>query len=365
MPLNQSIAALFQCVTLGAALAQTTHLVGPTGYSSIGQAVEAASRGDLILVEPGTYPGFQVTKTLTIRARVPGSVNISGGMFNVVNLPPGETAHMVGLRIRHLTWIQGGTTALDQCEFRAAGDFLIIQNARIHMQDSAVLGNAIPPFGSPVASMIVVGSLITAIDSTFRGAGDQKAPFSTRAMLLSNSVLHASHCTFTAGLTGLPVPALEADASSRLWLSDSTVTCAPPTCPIVTSGATGRLARCVLTPQCLPLPVGPLLGLTRPAPMTPGGPFSLHFRNEPHAILGVLAAWSLDRFAGPLHEQFGLLGPGYAAVGLLIADSVGAASATWQIPANPALLYRPLWLQGVTGMSLPLQLSPVAGGVLR
>lgn len=46
---------------------------GPASFSTIGAAIAAASDGDMILVEPGTYPPFALPKQLRILGRASGA----------------------------------------------------------------------------------------------------------------------------------------------------------------------------------------------------------------------------------------------------------------------------------------------------
>ncbi len=67
------------------AFATTTVSVCPTGcaYNTITDAVNAASPGDTVDVQPGTYPeSVAVTKALTIRASAPGTTVIPGPGYN-------------------------------------------------------------------------------------------------------------------------------------------------------------------------------------------------------------------------------------------------------------------------------------------
>jgi hypothetical protein len=55
---------------------QTTRLVGPAGLAQIRDALAISSPGDVIQVQPGTYAQFTVSIGVTIRALIPGTVNI-------------------------------------------------------------------------------------------------------------------------------------------------------------------------------------------------------------------------------------------------------------------------------------------------
>lgn len=50
---------------------------------------------------------------------------------------------------------------------------------------------------------------------------------------------------------------------------------------------------------------------------------------------------------------------------IVTANAAGQATATVAIPGGAWLVDQALWFQGVTGLALPLQLSPVTGGLIR
>jgi hypothetical protein len=52
-------------------------------------------------------------------------------------------------------------------------------------------------------------------------------------------------------------------------------------------------------------------------------------------------------------------------LGVVVADAQGIASASWLVPAGPQFVDRTLRLQGFSGFALPLQASPLVGGVVR
>ncbi len=66
-----------------------------------------------------------------------------------------------------------------------------------------------------------------------------------------------------------------------------------------------------------------------------------------------------------LHAQTQWLATGVINLGIVPADAAGHATATWNLRAGAWLVDQPMWFQGLTGFALPLQLSPVAGGLIR
>lgn len=86
----------------GVTAAQSTLLVGPGGYAEIADAVAAAQAGDLVVVQPGTYLPFNLSRGIRIVAPDGATVTSppgGGGISTVCNLqtPFGEQASLVGL----------------------------------------------------------------------------------------------------------------------------------------------------------------------------------------------------------------------------------------------------------------------------
>ena len=69
--------ALFASTLAVGLVAQTVHLVGPGGYATIQQAVNAAAPDDIVHVQAGTYFSFTVQKSLRIRALGPVTLGTS------------------------------------------------------------------------------------------------------------------------------------------------------------------------------------------------------------------------------------------------------------------------------------------------
>ena len=397
---------LFACVAgvlIVATPAQTTHLVGAGGLPQIRDALAIASPGDVILVQPGLYAHFAATVGVTIRALVPGTVDVEyqaafsppGCLTNQfcaafqgptqLIAPAGQTVHVVGLRflpnvvpalvpnifVRHRVAVSSGRATFDECELRATDmSALMIQNATAHLEGCTVevLGTAINGYG-----MIATNAMVTAIDTTFAGNSTQVAfNLPGEGIRLQGSSLHGSNLTVTGGSalpSGTGGVAVRADGSSSLWISDSTLTCGTNGCPLVAPGAMGRITRSVLSPviaTCASLPPGPLLGVERPSPLLIGALFTLDHRTEPNAFVAIFASPDITSLAVPLLEQPLYLSPATAfSATLVLADPTGFASASWFIPAVPAFVDQRLWFQSVSGLALPLQASPVAGGVVR
>jgi hypothetical protein len=365
---------LFPAVVAGIP-AQTVRVVSPTGpLTQIHSALALSAPGDIIHVLPGTYAPFSVTIGYTIRALSPGVYVTSSFVPNPVTISPptGQVVHLAGLVFSFSTNVPGdtvlitsGRVTLDGCTFDNSYDSpLVISNADVHIQGCT----AVPPtFG--FHAMRGNNARITAIDSTFSdGGGLAFHYFPSAAIDLVSTTLHAAGCTIRAAPGpggGLPTAALQA-AGGNVWLSDCIVI-GSQACPIVATSV--LVDRCVLQPTLPSCPTpasGGLLGVSRSQPLQNGAPFSLVYKTIPNSYAAVFASQELASLTIPgLHAQTQWLGPGVINLGVVLADSSGDATATWMIPAGAWLVDQPLWFQGLTGFALPLQLSPVAGGLIR
>ncbi len=375
MPLRASLCLL---TAVGVEIpAQTTHVVSPGGpLTQISSALAIAAPGDRIHVQPGTYAPFTVTIGCTIRALSPGvyvQAVLGPGPANPVTIhpPTGQVVQLAGLAFSFSSnvpgdtvQITGGRVTLDECGFYCTHECpLVISNADVHMQGCI----AVPPtFG--FHAMRGINARITAIGSTFADTSSFAFHyFPSAAIDLVSTTLHAADCTIRAapGPGSPPIAALQA-TGGNVWLSDCTVV-GVQTCPI--AAASVLADRCVLQPvlSTCPTPAsGGLLGVSRALPLQNGAPFSLVYKTIPNSYAAVFASQELASLTIPgLHAQTQWLGPGVINLGVVLADASGQATATWAIPAGTWLVDQPLWFQGLTGFALPLQLSPVAGGLIR
>lgn len=374
-----SILCLLPVIAVGIP-AQTTHLVGPNGYPEIGAALAAAVPGDFVHVLPGTYAPFAVTFGCTIRGLVPGSVHVqdvAGVAAVTIAAPASQVVHLAGLDFSfpnggHVA-IQGGRVTLDQCTVLSRSSLslqtapLAVTNADVHLQGCVV--SCSNQFGFN-AAMRATNARITAIDSQFFGSPLAPSFFynCSPGIEITGTTLHAAGCAFRAGTYGTgSQPGLRANGG-QVWLSDCTVVgYGPAGCPI---DATSVLAdRCTLQPalpSCTTPLGGGLLGVTRPQPLQNGAGFTLSYQTVPNGYAAVFASLELVSLDVPgLHAQTQWIGGGLINLGIVTANAAGQATATVPIPAGAWLVDQALWFQGVTGFSLPLQLSPVAGGLIR
>ncbi len=388
------------------AVAQTTLLVGPSGLPQIRDAIALAAPGDVVVVEPGTYAHFELTIGVTIRALQPGTVQVAFDPAQIppgcnnslaclvgqgptrLTLPPGQLAYLEGLDFAgnqfqlpfpgqiafHRVDVTGGTVVAENCTFATAG------SAPLFARDTTLvlLGCSLTATGT--SSLTMPGlhasrSIVHAIDSTFTGSQFLfGVTLGNPGILLGGSELHGSGLTLTGQQTG-PAgggPALVLDpllgSESRAWLEGSQLIAGTGACAVEAPGQQVSLADCTLTQAAtcpVPAPAS-LLGVAQPQPLQLGATFTLAYRTEPNGFVVVFASPSLAPLALPIFEQPLLLDATAAlAAGLVLADANGAANASWPIPAAPQLVDTAFWFQGISGLALPLQLSPVAGGRLR
>lgn len=376
-PLLRSRAVLCLLPVFGVGL-PAQHVVGPGGLPQISSALAIAAPGATIHVLPGVYQPFAVNIACTIRALSPGSVTIllAGTQAATTIAPPaGAVVHLAGLDFdaagsvspstTSIVSISSGRVTLDECTITSTNAWvgpLVIQNATAHLQHCTVGANGAMGVHP---GMRATNSQVTAIDSTFRGSPPTSLPHPTGqpGVDLSGSTFHASGCSIYSGVEFL-ARALNA-TGGQVWLSDSTVIASG--CTIWSTG-TAVVERCTLSSApCMATSSENLLGVSRLNALQNGGTFDLTYHTIPNGYAAIFASQELATLTIPgLHAETQWLGGlGIINLGVVFADGLGHASASWAIPAGTWLIDQPLWFQGLTGFALPLQLSPVAGGVIR
>lgn len=376
------------------AWAQTTHLVGAGGLPQIRDALAIAAPGDVVLVQPGVYAQFTATVGVTIRAAVPGTVvidlNLSvlpptctgSCMANAAATrflpPPGQAVHCDGLRfvtspqtvfgVFHRVLVDGGAVTFANCTMRSNYfHALSVTQARVHLQDCTLeclgTGNGWPPLVAYTSTISAVRCSLTASQTTLSIAG--------AALWLRGSSLQGSQLQLRGGLMGFGggAAALDLDATSSAWISDSQLTGVGGACPVVNNGGSGRIDRSVLLPSlatCASLPTALVLGIDSTTPPQAGAPFVVDFRTAPNQLIGIYAGGTLGNGALPglADQPLGLDTANAWFAGLVTADPNGFASAAWTLPNGP-FVGVPLFVLGV-GLAPPrVELSPPVGGVVR
>jgi hypothetical protein len=349
--------------------AQTVHHVGAFGFATIQAAIQAASPGDVVLVDAGLHAAFTLDKGLTVVGSATGGTSIlsfGNTAVPVIDVPAGQIAHLVQMQFTTMR-IVGGHVTIDRCSFTGARPRLNITNAVAHLQRCSVIptGNTV---GAPDSTVFVHDAEVFASDCTIHGLPGSPFGAPGTAIAINLSTFHGSHMTVAAGTfaSTFAVPALVADAASTVLLSDSVLSTTSGPCPVVATN--GRMARCTLTPNCSPLPVLPMLGAARTFanPLQLGLPFSIDFHGDPNGLVLPWAALDLVPANVPFLSGALLIDPTTAfSAGLLVADPNGLATGTWSIPSAPVLQHRTLWFQAFAGVSLPLASSVACGGVIR
>lgn len=392
-------------VTAVALPSQATHLVGPGGLRQIRDALAVASPGDVIHVQPGTYAHFTATVPVTIRALVPRSVTVvfdptydlpgcpnpflCASLYGPTRLgpPAGQTLNVVGVdfastvvptsfgSIYHRLVVTGGRVTLDDCSVQVTdAPALTVQGATLHLQRCLVVSQA---FSMGASGMVGTGATITASQCEFRGGsplyGIGGGGFPKPGIQLLGCLLLGSGLTVQGGSQGfgnLGAPAAELSADSRVWLSDSVLVAGKNSCAVSAVPLVSQFSRCTLvntTPGCQAPPAGGfLLGVERPDALKPGARFTLRYRTEPNGVVIVFAGADLDTVDfGPLLVQPSWLAESTSfLVDILLADAQGSAVASWAIPPS-AFADQSLWFKGLSGWTLPLQVSPIVGGIMR
>lgn len=383
----------------GTAAAQVSHLVGPGGFAQIRDALAVAAPGDVILVQDGTYAHFDVHVGVTIRAMTTGNVFVAydpafappcGGTPACVAaegptrflVAPGQVAHVVGLQFvdnshlfaggglaSHRVEVTGGRVTFDQCAIRGSyWAALTIDHANAHLQACLVSGSATTIQG--FSGMVATSSTITVVGGWFSGGPvSMGAGAAGYGIALADCEFVGSGFGASGGFAGvLAGSGLYANGGAT-WVADATVSSANWVCPMVISGQR-HVARTALnggtypTVSCNFVATDAVLGVQRPAPLRVGSTFGLGFTGV-DGFVAAFASPSLLSTPAPLLATTAHLDPtGLIAAGVALASPLGTANLAWPIANVPALVDQTMWFQGVTGLTLPLRVGPVTGGLI-
>jgi hypothetical protein len=211
------------------------------------------------------------------------------------------------------------------------------------------------------------------------------------ALLMQDSTAHLSNCLVVGGSVAPLVYAIQAGIGIRyyngaVWLVDCDVRggdsnngFSPGGHAVRAGGVPLRHHRCTLTAGTGPggavavidgpAQAGPLLGVTTtPEVLQLGSTFTIHFAAEPADPVFTLATTHVV-YTGPsaLLEQhaLGFFGSGGVTLGFGLADASGHLQVQVAVPTTASLLHLGVWFRGIATASLPLQASPVVGGVIR
>jgi hypothetical protein len=104
MRARSALLGLALCASFASSAVATTWIVDVNGtgqFTNIPPAIAAAQDGDVIIVLPGNYSSFTLTKSLTIVGQ--GNVTAFGSVLAVNNIPAGNRAAVVNLRASGLS----------------------------------------------------------------------------------------------------------------------------------------------------------------------------------------------------------------------------------------------------------------------
>ena len=379
-----------------AASSQTTWNVVPPDIQS---AVNQANPGDTLVLAAGGYYPFTLNKGLTIVGTNtpvgygPGSPTPAGIHIQV---PVGQVANLIGIdctysyspygSIGTAVQVLGGSVRFDSCTLRSGvTNALEANNATV-----VVTGSTITAVGSIGTGngIYATNSSITLRDCVVRGADSAcMAPLgclygtypAKQAVNLDGSTLHAERTTFVGGSQGWgPVggaAGVQAGPGSSVWLANCTLTggnTGQGGTALVNNGLVADLLNTTLNPgspggSASSGPVNtaaPLLqaalapiwmrGATSTLTLTgsQGAPFALFLTPAATALTTAVVSEPVW-FVNAVSINGGLL------------DTVGVASFSISVPNVPALQHASVWCQAISGFTLPLRASTIAGGVVR
>lgn len=371
-------------------MAQSQWFVGPGGYAQIRDVMPLVANGDTVLVAPGTYFPFFCSRDITIRAATPGTVNI---VWNILAMPqtcgctclsaqgpvyfqlPAQNVHVVGLsfaaafvpqtvcftQIHQKVMVYGTRVTFDNC----AIDHMRIDNAAVHLQDCTITSAFVG------AGILANSADVTIAGGSVAGSSATTSLAATPGIQLTNSRLHASGVTVTGGAasaTSPGAPGIQATGGS-LWLADATVT-AGGGCAVSANGLV-RIDRSTLNgsgASCALSPTGaPQVGIDRTGPIQIGQLFQVTLTSEPNALLVLYGSVGLAApvVAPVLDQPVWIDATSLFLSDLTVATPLGQTTFSYAVPPFPALVGAQFWLQGVGGMTLPLQTTPVVGGIVR
>ncbi len=400
----ERLVAVAALLLAGPAVAQTVWIVPPP---LLQPAIDAASPGDILVLNGATYEPFTLRKGLTIR----GNGSHIDRMFltnrtTYVSVPAGQIAHF-----ERVSWTTGyspygnvgtdvsvqpggGLVRFEQCQFAFSGSGSAVS---INGADVTVVRSSIRGFATRTATsegLSVSNSRLTLRDCTVEGAnyvyypnpGPGFYPALPAIRLWPNSTLHVERTTLKGGdyVGGSPIPgnaseALRVQASSA-WLSDCTLTGGS------SNGGTGGTALVNTGTTPVALRQTQLIGGT--GSPSGGASSGLVDWNAPLVRLALLSPWTRGAtstlvLAGDANTPFALwvatdasatthslcVEPLYLVTGVPILggmlDASGGASIPIAVPADASLEHATVWLQAVSGMQLPLRATTIAGGVVR
>jgi len=355
-----SLAALAPLAT-----AQNSWLVGPNGIADLQTAIDGATAGDEIVIEPGTYAPFFLDRGLTFRAQQPGTVYIPAAslVLPYVSLGGVGRAQFHDIHFEEMFSVNSSVT-FEDCTFAWTGTVVTLHQSTAHFERCSISG--LPTFIGGFGPLYIGGSYCSMVDCVVEGTTPGQWQVNSPAVdLQADGVLIASRCTFRAGAGPTNYPAIQSFSGSVARISDSIFDNSASVCSI-SGPADVVLSRCTVPQTCSNQVTGTLLGALASGPIERGATWAIDFTGEPNEPVLIFGSDALEASEPVTLEQPFLLGAaGCFAAGATMLDANGVA--TWDVPI-PNVTLPPgvaVFCQGVSGFSFPLRASNVVGGVVR
>jgi hypothetical protein len=387
--------------------AQTVWNVPQTPLA-IQAAIAAASPGDVLVLTDGPglpdHGGFTLDKGLTIRGNGASIGSYMGAPWQgatneiVVNVPPGQVAHLENLRCTYSyspvgslgtkVVVQGGTVRFEGCTIANGPGVVSVTNANLTLVSCHVTGYSLlatPAIAATNANVTLTNCFVTGANAGCHPSGCGVATWAAQpGIALVGSTLRVDYSTINGGnqaftsVPGTGAPALVVAGASRVWLMASNLIggssqVAPGGTALVNNGPIAVETRQTGlqggvpngAPSSGPLdPTAPLLWLTQAPVWTRGVTSTLTFSGNANAVYGLALAPDTAPAALPLVVE-----PVWAVTGVFLAmgtlDGLGVATYPVAVPNVAALEHMGVWCQGVSGLQLPLRASTIVGGVVR
>lgn len=370
-------ALLLLSLLANAAAAQAILRVGPGFFPDIQAAVDAASANDVVLVDAGVYPSFDVGKPLVVTAQPSALVQIVSTRELTFRLLPSDRLHLAGLDMQvGAVMVEGGLVSMERCTVRADRG-MHLTNTIATLRWSSVGAR----YGSGI---VAVDTELHASDSTFSTAAAGALTIEHGAVkLLGASNCQLALCTLIGAWpvsvrTPWPSVALHtsrAATTSRAWIVDCNLQggfhAAGPLGPSMVAASTGQARVRIHRTQISGLAIGniatgPVLGLHTPQDMTIGSTFVTTMRGEPGHLLELYVGTDISGpFSLPLLEQVPLGFQQLVFLPPVVADWQGNSDVPFSAPNNPALRHTVLFWRGLDLSTYPVQAPPVFVTVMQ
>jgi hypothetical protein len=343
--------------------------VGPgQPFADIQSAINAAQPGDVVLVAAGTYPAFNLSQSVILRA------DPVGASVEAANLSttPGVSGVIEGITFwSHYIFtpinVLQTTLSMSNCSLT---NELVLTNASVNLSNCFVNGHN---FFISDSVEVHGNSVLTATQTAF---SNWTSIGTTNAIsVCDSSFLHLNSCQITTFSSGsfASGACLYMSTSGSAILSDCTLITTYYGLGSIQGLASSQIVvdRTTMSPpSAIPLQNRPLVSISTMSSLQRGVTFSVIVRTLPGGLAGMSLNTSIT---GPTPS--GLLaefdwGIVLAApvVSLGFADNAGQFLSTIQVPNNPGLLHQPAWFcgWGVTSSNLvPIELSVPALAIVQ